>query len=231
VLLDRLEDANTGTVKPEWLYVDPPQNRIEEARKTAEILGLNAIEHFPLLAGVKPMTEDLVDVQLNRTWKPTVSYIGQAGMPDISQSGNVLRPWTSLMLSIRTPPTLEVQAAVRKTKELLEADPPYGAKVTFKVEKGGSGWNSPSLAPWLEQSLNRASQAFFGKPIAYLGEGGSIPFMGMLGEKFPNAQFMITGVLGPGSNAHGPNEFLHVQTAKNLSASVAQVIADHSDRR
>jgi acetylornithine deacetylase/succinyl-diaminopimelate desuccinylase-like protein len=227
-LLDRLEESNTGKVKPEWLYVDIPQNRIEEARKTSGILGEHAIEHYPLLKGVEPMTRDLLDVQLNRTWKPTVSYIGQGGMPEISQSGNVLRPWTSLMLSIRTPPTLEVQAAVKKTKELLEADPPYGAKVTFKVEKGGSGWNSPELAPWLEESISKASQTYFGKPLAYLGEGGSIPFMGMLGQKFPKAQFMITGVLGPGSNAHGPNEFLHVQTAKNLSACVAQVIADFS---
>ena len=61
----------------------------------------------------------------------------------------------------------------------------------------------------------------------YMGEGGTIPFMGMLGEKFPGAQFMITGVLGPHSNAHGPNEFLHIPTGKRVTAAVARVIADH----
>jgi acetylornithine deacetylase/succinyl-diaminopimelate desuccinylase-like protein len=229
ILLDRLEDANTGKVKVDWLDTDIPANRIEEARKTAEILGKGALDHFPMLDGVKPMVSDLLEVQLSRTWRPTVSYIGQAGMPHVSQAGNVLRPWTSLMISIRTPPTLDAGPAIEKMRELFLSDPPYGAKVSFRVEKSGSGWNAPALAPWLEKSVNRASQTYFGKPIAFLGEGGSIPFMGMLGEKFPEAQFMITGVLGPASNAHGPNEFLHVKTAKNLSACVAQVISDYSN--
>lgn len=230
-LLDRLEDAETGEVKAAWLHTDIPKERVAESRKTAEILGQQAIGHFPLLAGVQTMVTDPLDVQLNRTWRPTVSYIGQSGMPDVSQAGNVLRPWTSLMLSVRTPPTLPIDQAVAKTKELLEKDPPYGARVVFKVEKGGSGWNAPVLAPWLEESVNRASQTYYGKPVAYLGEGGSIPFMGMLSEKYPDAQFMITGVLGPGSNAHGPNEFLHIETAKNLSMCVAQVISDFSNLR
>ena len=53
--------------------------------------------------------------------------------------------------------------------------------------------------------------------------------MGMLGEKFPQAQFVVTGVLGPKSNAHGPNEFLHVGYAKKLTACVAYILEKHLD--
>jgi di/tripeptidase len=65
----------------------------------------------------------------------------------------------------------------------------------------------------------------------YMGTGGSIPFMGMLGEKFPGTQFLITGVLGPNANAHGPNEFLHLATARKVTACVSQVLADHAVRQ
>jgi acetylornithine deacetylase/succinyl-diaminopimelate desuccinylase-like protein len=142
----------------------------------------------------------------------------------------VLRPFTALKLSLRLPPTAHAARAVAQLQQTLEADPPQGARVSFKAEKGSAGWNAPALAPWLEESVDGASRAFFGNPPAYMGEGGSIPFMGMLGEKFPAAQFLITGVLGPASNAHGPNEFLHVPTGKALTACVAQVLADHARR-
>ena len=83
------------------------------------------------------------------------------------------------------------------------------------------------MAPWLEAAIDQASQTFFNKPAMYMGEGGSIPFMGMLGEKFPGAQFMITGVLGPHSNAHGPNEFLHIPMGKRVTACVSHVLLQH----
>jgi acetylornithine deacetylase/succinyl-diaminopimelate desuccinylase-like protein len=98
------------------------------------------------------------------------------------------------------------------------------------VPRGDDGWNAPALAPWLESSLNKASQAAFGKPVAFHGEGGSIPFMAMLGRSFPKTQFVVTGVLGPHSNAHGPNEFLHIPFATKLSACIAQLLADHAER-
>jgi acetylornithine deacetylase/succinyl-diaminopimelate desuccinylase-like protein len=230
ILLDRLEDSETGKLKPSWLYVDLPERRAAEARRTGEILGEQVFSHYPFLPNVKPMTDDRNEALLNRTWRPTVSYIGQRGLPDLKQAGNVLRPSTSLMLSIRTPPTLNVDQASARLKELLESDPPYGTRVTFKMEKGGTGWNAPEMPEWLERSVDEASQKFFGQPAAYFGEGGSIPFMAMLGEKFPEAQFMVTGVLGPQSNAHGPNEFLHLRMARNVTAAVAQVIADFSAR-
>ncbi|MGE3920170.1 MAG: peptidase M20, partial [Gammaproteobacteria bacterium] len=160
----------------------------------------------------------------NRTWRPTLSIIGAEGLPQGAQAGNVLRPNTTLKLSFRTPPNCELDIASKRLKTILEADPPYGAKINFELEPNAPGWNAPALAPWLEAATNEASNQYFGKPAAYMGEGGSIPFMGMLGEKFPKAQFLITGVLGPHSNAHGPNEFLHIEYAKKLTACIAHIV-------
>ena len=230
ILLDRLEDARTGKIIPEWLHVEIPEGRIEEVRQTASVLGDAVYKHFPFVDGMTPVATDPVELLLNRTWRPMLAYTGQDGLPDLVQGGNVLRPSTSLKLSLRIPPPLDGDKARDGVKKLLESDPPYGAKVTFEDEKGGTGWEAPPPEDWLMESMERASQAFYGKGVCFTGEGGSIPFMGMLGEKFPRAQFLITGVLGPNSNAHGPNEFLHVQTGKNVTACVAQVIADFQTR-
>jgi len=226
MLLDRLEDANTGRIIPEWLHIDIPPSRIEEARATARVLGDETWNKFPWIDAMQPVSKDNVEVLLNRTWRPALAYTGQAGFPDLVQGGNVLRPKTSIKLSLRIPPTLDATNIDSRLKELLESDPPYGARVTFEPEKGGAGWEAPKIAPWLEASVDRASQTYFGKGAMSLGEGGSIPFMGMLGTRYPDAQFLITGVLGPHSNAHGPNEFLHIGAAKNVTACVAQVLAD-----
>ncbi len=230
ILLDRLEDAATGRIIPEWLHAEVPPDRLAEATETARILGDEIHDKFPFLPGMKPMGNDPLELLLNRTWRPMLSYTGQAGLPDLVQGGNVLRPKTSLKLSLRVPPTLDASNLDRKLQELLESNPPYGAHVTFEPEKGAGGWEAPKVAAWLEQSVDSASQAFFGKPATTWGEGGSIPFMGMLGQRYPNAQFLITGVLGPHSNAHGPNEFLHISTGKNVTACVAQVLADERMR-
>jgi acetylornithine deacetylase/succinyl-diaminopimelate desuccinylase-like protein len=226
MLLDRLEDAKTGEIIPEWLHVEVPADRLAEAKATAAVLGDEVWSKFPFLDGVVPVSQDPLQLLLNRTWRPMLSYIGQAGMPDLVQGGNVLRPKTSIKLSLRIPPSLDASDLERRMKELLESDPPYGAHVRFETEKGGAGWVAPKVAPWLEQSVARASQTYFGKEVMTFGEGGSIPFMGMLGAKYPDAQFLITGVLGPHSNAHGPNEFLDIEYAKKLTACVAQVIVD-----
>ncbi len=231
ILLDRIEDAATGRIIPEWLHAEVPPDRLAEATETARILGDEIHDKFPFLPGMKPMGNDPLDLLLNRTWRPMLSYTGQAGLPDLVQGGNVLRPKTSLKLSLRVPPTLDASNLDRKLQELLESNPPYGAHVTFEPEKGGGGWEAPKVAAWLEQSVDSASQAFFGKPATTWGEGGSIPFMGMLGQRYPNAQFLITGVLGPHSNAHGPNEFLHISTGKNVTACVAQVLADERNAK
>jgi acetylornithine deacetylase/succinyl-diaminopimelate desuccinylase-like protein len=226
-VLSRLEDETSGRILPDELYVDIPAQRMEQARRSAEVLGDDIHSKFPFVAGMRPVSDDLAQLVLNRTWRPALAITGMGGLPALDSAGNVLRPFTAVKLSLRLPPTADAIKAGEFLKGLLEKDPPYGARVSFQLEKAGSGWNAPALAPWLEQSVDEASRAFFGPPPAYMGEGGSIPFMGMLGEKFPGAQFLITGVLGPHSNAHGPNEFLHIPTGKRVSACVAKVVADH----
>ncbi len=226
-VLSRLEDEDSGRILPSELHVEIPAQRIEQARRSAEVLGDDIWSKFPFVDGMRPIDSDLTELVLNRTWRPALAITGVGGLPALDSAGNVLRPFTAVKLSLRLPPTADALAAGEFVKNLLEKDPPYGAKVSFQLEKAGSGWNAPALAPWLEQSVDEASRTFFGPPPAYMGEGGSIPFMGMLGEKFPGAQFLITGVLGPHSNAHGPNEFLHIPTGKRVSACVAKVIADH----
>ena len=226
-LLDRVEDEATGKMKLDGLYVDIPQERQAQAKKAAEVLGDEIYDKFPLVEGLKPMGEDNVDRVLNRTWRPALSVTGVDGMPSLSSAGNVLRPHTAVKLSLRIPPTLDGDAGGKLLRDTLTKDPPNGAKVTFELEKSSSGWNAPALSSWLETAIDQSSQQVFGKPAMYMGEGGSIPFMGMLGEKFPGAQFMITGVLGPHSNAHGPNEFLHIPMGKNVTSCVAHVIAAH----
>jgi acetylornithine deacetylase/succinyl-diaminopimelate desuccinylase-like protein len=227
-LLSRIEREQSGEVRLRALHVPIPRRRIAEARATAKVLGRAALAGYPWVEGAKPVTRSASEALLNRTWRPALSIVGAEGLPAPVDAGNVLRPGTALVLSMRIPPTCDVARATRALKQALEARPPYGARVRFETDKGSPGWNAPARAPWLEAAIASASSACFGKSACAMGEGGSIPFMAMLGEQYPRAQFMITGVLGPESNAHGPNEFLHVPTAKRVTACVAHVIAAHA---
>ena len=229
-LLSRIEDERTGRLLPELLYVDIPAERIAQAKKTAELLSSAITEKYPWAGGTKPIASDLSELLLNRTWRPTLSVTGAEGMPSLENAGNVLRPHTSVKLSVRLPPTLDAELASKALKQLLEKDPPYGAQVEFACEGAAGGWAAPLTKPWLQASLDEASSHYFGHKSAAMGEGGTIPFMGMLSERFPNAQFMISGLLGPKSNAHGPNEFLHIPSGKKLTAAVADVLAKHYQR-
>jgi acetylornithine deacetylase/succinyl-diaminopimelate desuccinylase-like protein len=229
-LLARVDDPATGAVVRDF-HVQIPADRLAQAKVVAEVLGDEIHSKFPFVPGMRPMHTDLVELVLNRTWRPALSIVGMDGIPPTASAGNVLRPRTVARLSLRVPPTMDAPAAAKRLKQLLEADPPYGARVRFDYEKSGSGWNAPAMAAWLENAVGAASRDFFGKPAVYNGEGGSIPFMGMLGEKFPAAQFLITGLLGPGSNAHGPNEFLHIPTGKRLTGAVAGVLSAHAAAR
>jgi acetylornithine deacetylase/succinyl-diaminopimelate desuccinylase-like protein len=229
-LLSRLEDEETGTVRPAELYAQVPPERVAQARRAAAALGDTVYTKFPLMPGMSPMSDDLTELVLNRTWRPQLAVIGIDGLPTPIDAGNVLLPSTVAKLSLRLPPTLDPETAGDRVRTLLEKDPPYGARVDYQPGQNAAGWNAPALSPWLEQSLAHASEAAFGAPPAYMGEGGSIPFMAMLGEKFPQAQFVVTGVLGPHSNAHGPNEFLHIPTGKRISVVITQVLADHHAR-
>lgn len=234
-VLDRLEDARTGRLLPESFHCAIPADRIAQSRATAEILGKEVWKRYPWACGADggptlPTTTDPLEALLNRTWRPTLSVTGVDGFPAMKDAGNVLRPYTAFKLSLRLPPLIDGNVAAAQLKTLLEDNAPYNARVTFAADGragavGATGWNAPSLAPWLEDALNAASSAHFGAPCGYIGQGGTIPLMSLLQTSFPAAQMMVCGVLGPKSNAHGPNEFLHVPYGKKLTAAVAQVLA------
>ena len=229
-LLDRLEDADTGRILPRELSVEIPPARIAQTRTTAEVLGETVNAEFPFRAGVAPVTSDPAELLLNRAWRPQLEITGAAGLPPLERAGNVLRPATTVQLSLRLPPTADPAAATETLRRLLTTDPPYGAAVRFEAAQGSRGWDAPPIASWLESAVDAASRAFFGRSACAMGEGGTIPFMAMLGARFPDAQFLITGVLGPRSNAHGPNEFLDLATARRLTGCVAHVLAAHAGR-
>jgi acetylornithine deacetylase/succinyl-diaminopimelate desuccinylase-like protein len=224
-LLERLEDAVTGAIRPREFHVAIPAERVAQAHAAAQVLGSLLHERFPFAAGTAPVTRDGAELVLNRTWRPVLEVTGADGLPALRSAGNVLRPETTLKLSLRLPPTLDAATATRRIGEILCADPPYGAELSFDGDAAAQGWNAPATAGWLDEALSSASRDWFGRDAVAMGEGGTIPFMAMLGARFPAAHFVITGVLGPGANAHGPNEFLHVPTAKRLTGAVAQVLA------
>jgi acetylornithine deacetylase/succinyl-diaminopimelate desuccinylase-like protein len=226
-LLSRIEDEKTGHMNLDSLHVDIPVERVAQAETAAATLGNIVFEKFAWAGKTQPIDTDPRELLLNNTWRPTLCITGSAGVPDLGSAGNVMRPSTAFKLSLRLPPTLDAKLAGQIVKDALESSPPYGARTEFLVDSAMTGWESPALAPWLEKAMHTASQAFFHAEAMYMGTGGSIPFMGMLGDKFPGVQFLVTGLLGPKSNAHGPNEFLHIETGKRLTACVASVLADH----
>jgi acetylornithine deacetylase/succinyl-diaminopimelate desuccinylase-like protein len=227
-LLARLENAVTGDVLVDELQASIPKERLAQIAAAAQVLGPSVAGKMPFVKGVRAVSNDPVELLINSTWRATVAVTGADGLPAVGSAGNVLLPELSFKLSLRLPPTTDAAVASKAVKETLERDPPYGAHVSFEDVSGAAGWNAPALAPWLNESINRASRQIYGKDAVHLGAGGSIPFMGMLGAQFPRTQFFITGVLGPQSNAHGPNEFLHIEYAKKLTACVSLVLADHA---
>jgi acetylornithine deacetylase/succinyl-diaminopimelate desuccinylase-like protein len=232
-VLDRLEDSATGRLLPASFHCEVPTDRLAQAQATAAILGDEIYKRFPWAhydcggstSFTLPTTTDPVEALLQRTWRPTLSVTGAEGFPALKDAGNVLRPYTAFKLSLRLPPLVDAAQAVQELKALLEDNAPYQAKVTFEGGGGATGWNAPSSTPWFDNALDGASQAFFGAGCGTIGQGGTIPLMNMLSQGFPKAQMMVCGVLGPKSNAHGPNEFLHVPYAKKLTAAVAYVMA------
>ncbi len=228
-LLSRIEDEATGRVLLPELSVEIPADRVREAQATAAAIGRIA-DRYPFVGGAGPTTDDAVEQLLSRTWRSALSVVGAGGLPPVGRAGNVLRPGTTLQLSMRLPPTCDPVGAIEAMTAALVTDPPYGARVTFTDAGHAAGWNSPAFAPWLIDALDAASTATFGQPPRTFGEGGSIPFMAMLGERFPDAQFVVTGVLGPDANAHGPNEYLHIPTARRLTGAVALLLDAHASR-
>ncbi|KEG12097.1 putative peptidase M20/M25/M40 [Trypanosoma grayi] len=223
ILLDRIEDASTGEVKIPEAHCTIPETVIKSMKTMNEV---QFKEQYPLLPGVSSEPGDNAELALRNSWKPCLTVTG-ANLPPTATAGNVIRAKTTLRLSLRLPPLADANVATEAMKKILTANPPYGAKVCFEPDIAGFGCATPELKPWLATALAEGSQTAFGKPFASQGMGGSIPFIAMLLKKFPAAQFIITGVLGPMSNAHGPNEFLHVPFAKGITLCVARMIADH----
>lgn len=226
-LIDRIEDHVDGLVRPTFCHCEIPPQRIEQAAHAASLMGADAFTRFPFVDGVRAMGADTAEAILNRTWRPALEVVGADGLPPLDSAGNVHRPGTALKLSLRLPPLVNGRKVADQLKQLLEADPPQGARVRFTADQADSGWNAPATEPWLDAAVHAASEHSFGRPAVNMGEGGTIPFMAMLGEQYPRAQFLITGVLGPKSNAHGPNEFLHLPMARKLTTCVAEVIHAH----
>jgi acetylornithine deacetylase/succinyl-diaminopimelate desuccinylase-like protein len=227
-LLSRIESPITGDLLLDELHVSLPRDRRAQASAAARVLGAEVAGKLPWLPGVQPVSNDPTELIINSTWRATLAVTGAEGLPPVGSAGNVLLPELAVKLSLRLPPTCDAERAMRAVRESLEREPPYGAKVSFEDASANGGWNAPAFAPWLEESITQASRAVYGKAAAYIGCGGTIPFMGMLGERFPRTQFFITGVLGPHANAHGPNEFLHIDYAKKLTTCVSLVLADHA---
>ena len=227
-LLARIENPVTGDLLLEELQASIPKDRRAQITAAAQVLGDSVAGKMPWVQGVKALSNDPTELIINSTWRATLAVTGADGLPAVASAGNVLLPELSFKLSLRLAPTTDPAKASKALRETLERDPPYGARVKFESDGGAAGWNAPAFAPWLEESITRASQAVYGRDAVNIGCGGSIPFMGMLGARFPRTQFFITGVLGPHANAHGPNEFLHIDYAKKLTACVSLVLADHA---
>ncbi|ABI57083.1 M20/M25/M40 family metallo-hydrolase [Alkalilimnicola ehrlichii MLHE-1] len=227
-LLERLEDAGDGRILPAAFNAEIPATRRRQAAQAAGVLSDTTFRRFPRVPGLRPDVEDPAELILNRTWRPALEVVGASGLPEPDDAGNVLRTGTALKLSLRLPPTVDAEAATRALDELLTSDPPAGARLHFEPSQASNGWHAPDFAPWLGEALDRASRRHFNAPAVHMGEGGAIPFMGLLAETFPQAQFLVTGALGPGANAHGPNEFLHLPMARKLTACVAEVLHEHA---
>ena len=225
-LLARLESPITGDILLDELQATMPVDRRAQLAIAARVLGASVASKVPFAPGVRPLSTDPFELLINSTWRATLAVTGADGLPAVQSAGNVLLPELSLKLSLRLPPGCDAARADAAVRTALERDPPYGAQVKFESEGATAGWNTPPLAAWLERSMGAASQAIFGRDAVHVGSGGTIPFMGVLGERFPETQFLVTGVLGPQANAHGPNEFLHIDYARRLTACVALVLAD-----
>ena len=228
-LLERIEDGATGTLD-DVLSVQVPTWAVEQAKSVAATLGAGVVERFPWEGESRPDPASYADLVLANAWMGSLGVVGLSGAPEVKDAGNTLRPATAAKLVFRLPPSLDAAMAAHGIRTLIERDPPVGASVQLQLDAPHSGWYAPEFAPWLMESADRASRAFFRRPVRTMGCGGTIPFMKMLGDRFPDVQFVVTGVLGPHSNAHGPNEFLDIPTGKRVTSCMAAVLADHAAR-
>ena len=229
-LLDRVEDSATGEIRIAEMNAAIPASRRAEAEAVAALDPGAQARLYPLVPGMRPTAGDDTELILGNTWRPTLSVIGAAGLPEPAAAGNVLRAWTTLRLSFRLPPTADAKAAAEALRAALTTDVPYGAAVDISDVEAENGWDAPPLAPWLAAALATSDKQVFGTPHRSLGIGGSIPFMGLLGRRYPGAHILITGALGSDSNAHVPDEWLNIRFAEQITEAVAHLLDAHARR-
>jgi len=225
-VISRIENEITGEITPSFLNAQIPGIRREEATAAGEVLKESFAGMYTFIGESKPISSDPTELILNNTWLSSLEVTGMDGIPELQNAGNVLRPYTTVKIALRIPPTTDAMSAKSELETLLTSNTPYGTRITFTADGPNPGWHAPVTNDHLERSMQDASNTYFGAPAVSMGCGGSIPFMEFLANKLPRAQFLVTGVLGPLSNAHGPNEFLHIPTAKKLTACVAQIVYD-----
>lgn len=225
-LLDRMEDANTGKIRLDALHCDIPKEVIKQTKALAKVCGKQVFEAFPWEGATKPEKRNPWKAILSRNWEPALAVVGAGGIPSIAEAGAILRAQTTLKLCMRIPPLVDPEKAAKAMKQCLTEKPPFKATVSMEGLVTGPGWYASGTPQWLKKALNQSSKAFWGEEAGYLGIGASIPLVAHFSKVWPETAFMVAGVLGPNSNAHGPNEFLDLEYAKRLTASVAKVISE-----
>jgi len=225
ILLDRVEDSATGRVLIPEMHADIPQEVRDKAVALRDIVGNSIWEQFPTVDSLRQASESTEDMIVAMNWEPTLSIIGADGMPSVQVAGNVLRTNTDLKLSFRIPPGVDSEAAIACAKKILEEDPPYGAEVTFTPDSSADGFHAPPLSGTVSDAIHDASMELTGLPPLATWTGGTIPFMAMMQGKYPEAMFLCTGSSGPGNNAHGPDEKLHIPSSKRLTVALSATVS------
>ena len=219
-MLSRIEDEATGEILlPELRGAGVPDDLETSLRATAEEFADSAL---PTVEGLRLAGASAADRLIARAWSAALEVTGMDGVPAVRDGGNVLRPFTTAKISVRLPPDVDAQTAADALISALATG--EGAHITIDLEGVADGWVAPPLDAHNTAALERVSRSEFGQPVGFHGEGGTIPFLADLRRSFPHTQFVATGVLGPHSNAHGPNEFLHIPMAKAVTAAVAELL-------
>ena len=228
-LLDRVDDVKTGLVCPEF-QVEPPEWKVKEAKDIAANYGAKLYSDFDFNEGVQPMhKEDFEALYMENTWRPNVSITGAEGLPPMSAAGNVVRSKTKVRISMRQSPGADARKMKEVLLQKLTTDVPYNAKITIEGDHTGNGWLMKELDPSMKKIVDEAAAAFYdGKPVGSYGIGGAIPFLNELETKFPSTSILAMGVLGPGTNAHAPNEMLPLDYTRRLTCALAHMAGDVS---
>ena len=229
MLLDRIENSQTGEVLIPEMHVEISDNIMQQATALAEVLGDELWSSLPTVETLESQSKDVSEMLLDINWRPALSVIGADGIPSVQSAGNVLRTNTDLKISFRIPPGVNAEEVQDVVKQILEANPPYGAEVTYNPTEPADGFHAPPLHEGIASALESASLHLTGKPPMSTWIGGTIPFMAMIQNKYPNACFLCTGSSGPGNNAHGPDEKLHIPHSKRVNVALAAAIAALSE--